>query len=80
MQILVPYKHLQIHSCLLLKIATILRLLLKYQRISITKLYDLTKNRFNFLSYTEFILALDVLFILGKLKYHQNTDRVELIK
>ena len=80
MQILIPTKHLQLHSCLLFKTAIMIKLLSKYQRIPLDLLYRKIKDEVAFLSYSDFILSLDILFLLGKLKYYENTDRVEYIK
>ena len=57
-----------------------IKLLSKYQRIQLDLLYRKIKDEVAFLSYSDFILSLDILFLLGKLKYYENTDRVEYIK
>lgn len=80
MQLLIPTKHLSIENSQLFKTAALIKILLKYQRIKFYDLYIEIKKSLKFISYSEFIIGLDILFILGKITYSKKNDVIEYIK
>jgi len=75
-----PQKHLRLDVCVLRITATLLAHLQRRRVESFANLHDLATRELGADASVQFLPALNLLFLLGKIRYHPHQDRIEFIE
>uniref|UniRef100_UPI00403F2338 ABC-three component system middle component 6 n=1 Tax=Paenibacillus sp. FSL K6-0276 TaxID=2921450 RepID=UPI00403F2338 len=76
---LTPNKHFNIQKSVLVKTTIIIQIMLSEPYIKFDELYRKYHANNSENDYKTFILALDLLFVLGKIRYFKNNDTIGMI-
>lgn len=74
-----PNKHFSIQKSVLARTSSIIQILLSDRYIKFPELYHRFISKCTDADYKSFILALDLLFVLGKIEYFKDNDTIGLI-
>lgn len=76
---LTPDKHFNLHKSIIVKTTYIINLLITEPYMKFDELYHRFTRKDSGNDFKSFVYALDLLYVLGKIRYFKDTDTIGLV-